>query len=490
MGYFLPKLQFEQFPSKDGSMLSVSYDFPVEMTFEDKKEIIKKVNNEIIELPYFQKFYNFQDVTQIEITDPAQRDDEITIFDIKENLEDKIAQIRNEIENEDVQIKVDDISYGPPASEYDIVAEFLSNDSEVLDKATSALSEYLDNEESVSKYENVLKEGLVKNIEIDFLEDKLGDLEVDPLIASGIVNATFSENNLGSIGDGNEKSSDVVLGYNDDSKNSIDKIRDINIPSNKTETILTNPFVGATQVIPVIVRLDDIADVKEVEKPQSIQRYKSQRVGTVNISVKEGFDVAEVENKIKEEFDEDKLKELGLESDGLTFGGQLAEFQSDYSNLQIIFLLAAIFVFLVLVFQFNSYSQPLLIMTTVPLALIGVFPGLYMIDPSINLVSGLGIIALVGIVVNDAIVFVDTMNRFSRENPKNTTADNLVKTGFTRLKPIFSTSITTIAGILPLTIVDPFWTGLGVAIIFGLIFSTAGTLIVVPVIYHSFTRKK
>lgn len=490
MGYFLPKLQFEQFPSKDGSNLSVSYDFPVEMTFDEKKDIIKKVNEEIIELPHFQKFYNYNDVTQIEITDPAKRDDDVTIFNIKDELDEKVAKIKEDVENDDVEIKVDDISYGPPASEYDIVVEFLSNDSEVLEKSTDELAKYLDGEEGVQKYENVLKEGLIKNIDIEFSEDKLSEFEVDPLVASGIVNATFSDSTLGQISSDDEKSSDIVLGYDEDSKNSIDKIRELSIPSNKAETVVTNPYAGTTLSIPVVVKLDEVADVNEVEKPQSIQRYKSERVGTVNILLKDGYDATEFEQKIKNEFNEDKLKELGLESDGLSFGGQLAEFQSDYSNLQIIFVLAAIFVFLVLVFQFNSYSQPLLIMTTIPLALIGVFPGLYVIDPSINLVSGLGIIALVGIVVNDAIVFVDTMNRFTRENPENSTADNLVKTGFTRLKPIFSTSITTIAGILPLTIVDPFWTGLGVAIIFGLIFSTVGTLIVVPVIYHSFTRKK
>lgn len=490
VGYFAPKLQFEQFPSKDGSNLSISYKFPVNATYKEKKEIIKRVNENIIDLPYFEKFYNYRNATQIELTDPALRNDNLTIFDIREQLIDKIDEIKKDV-NPDIDIKVDNVSYGPPASEYDTVVEFLSSNTLDLEKASEELAQFLDQNDKVETFENVLKEGLVKNIDVKLRDDKLQEYNISPLTVSGIINATFSDANIGSIPEGNNGiSNDVVLGYNKESINSIDKLKDILVPvvQNNTANFGINNYELVSR--PTIVRLNDIADIDEVDKPVSISRYKSRRVATTNVSLKEGVDVKAFEQEIKDRFDNNKLRELGLEKDSLTFGGQFAEFQSDYSNLQIVFILAIILVFLVLVFQFNSYSQPLLIMTTIPLALIGVFPGLYIIDPSINLVSGLGIIALVGIVVNDAIVFIDTMNRFSKENTEISTANNLVKTGFTRLKPIFSTSITTIAGILPLTIVDPFWTGLGVAIIFGLVFSTIGTLVVVPVIYHSFSRKK
>ncbi len=113
------------------------------------------------------------------------------------------------------------------------------------------------------------------------------------------------------------------------------------------------------------------------------------------------------------------------------------------------------------------------------------------------MISGLGIIALVGIVVNDAIVFISTFNRYKEEHPDDNLYQRLVRTGYTRFKPIFSTSITTIGGILPLTLTDPFWTGLGTSVISGLVFSTIGTLIAIPILYsifcnirHKFSRKK
>lgn len=490
VGYFAPKLKFEQFPSKDGTNLSVTYDFPTGTTFEEKKDVIKKVNEEIINLPYFEKFYNYGNATQIELTDPSLRSDSTTVFDIREQLISKVDEIKNDIDP-DIDIIVDNVTYGPPGSEYDTVIELLSSDSQDLNNTADEMAKFLDDNGDVEEYENVLKEGMVKSVEVDLDKGKLEEYTLNPLSISQMINAMFSEAKLGSISQDNSDITDEVrIGYDNESINSMDKLKDLSIPV--TTKISSGPtlygYTSTTQ--PMTIKLTDVAQIKEVNKPVSISRYKSRRVVTFNVTLKDGVSVEEFQKQVEDEFDADKLKDLGLQNDALVFGGQYVEFQSDYSNLQIVFLLAAIFVFLVLVFQFNSYSQPLLIMTTIPLALIGVFPGLYMIDPSINLVSGLGIVALVGIVVNDAIVFIDTMNRFSRENPNKTTADNLVKTGFTRLKPIFSTSITTIAGILPLTIIDPFWTGLGVAIIFGLIFSTLGTLVVIPVVYHSFSRKK
>lgn len=245
------------------------------------------------------------------------------------------------------------------------------------------------------------------------------------------------------------------------------------------------------------MKLSDVSDITQVEKPNSIKRLENKRVATVSVELKENADQAALDAEIKDYLTEDKLVALGLEKDGVTYGGEFSAFESDYSSLQIVFLLAMLAVYLILVYQFNSYFQPALIMFAVPLALIGVFPGLLLIGSSLNMISGLGVIALVGIVVNDAIVFISTFNRYKEEHPDDNMYQRLVRTGYTRFKPIFSTSITTIGGILPLTLTDPFWTGLGTSVISGLIFSTIGTLIAIPVLYsifcsvrYKFSRKK
>ncbi len=155
-------------------------------------------------------------------------------------------------------------------------------------------------------------------------------------------------------------------------------------------------------------------------------------------------------------------------------------------DLILVSLLAMIAVYIILINQFNSYVKPALIMLVVVTAFSGVFPGLFIFDESINLVSGLGIVALIGIAVNDAIVFIDTLQKKRKEEPEAELSEILAETGRLRFKPILSTTLTTILGILPLAITDPFWRGLGISLIFGLIFSTVATLVIMPTVYKAF----
>ena len=94
-------------------------------------------------------------------------------------------------------------------------------------------------------------------------------------------------------------------------------------------------------------------------------------------------------------------------------------------------------------------------MLAVPVSLVGVFPALYLVGSSLDMISGLGVITLVGIVVNDAIVFIDYFNRLRKNNKNQKLSEALVETGKMRFKPIFSTSITTIAAILTSRIGHP-----------------------------------
>ena len=311
----------------------------------------------------------------------------------------------------------------------------------------------------------------------DYFAAALQAQGVNPLVAAGAINAVFTEQKIGSFVVRNDGvSDDLYLRFSDASTDSVDDLKALALPT----------LSGR------IVQLQDVATIEEVTAPVQISRVDGERVATINVKLTEDApDTAqtELDQAVKDYLSTEKLDELGLASDGVIYGGALATFQEDYSNLQIVFILAMIFVYLVLVNQFNSFMQPLLILFTVPLAMIGVFPGLHIVGSSLNMISGLGVIALVGVVVNDAIVFIDAMNRHRKAMPEATWVDVLVHTGYSRFKPIFSTSITTIGGIIPLTLVDPFWQGLGTAIISGLIFSTIGTLIVIPVLYRVFKRE-
>ncbi|MCA9382985.1 efflux RND transporter permease subunit, partial [Candidatus Dojkabacteria bacterium] len=132
-------------------------------------------------------------------------------------------------------------------------------------------------------------------------------------------------------------------------------------------------------------------------------------------------------------------------------------------------------------FLYDSYLQPALVFSAVPLAFPGLFPGLFLTDNAISFFVMLGLIGLVGIVVNNSIMLLDFINHARKEGKG--IADSAAQAVRIRFRPILTTSTTTIAGLFPLAISDPFWEGLSYSIIFGLISSSILVLLVFPAYY-------
>ena len=172
----------------------------------------------------------------------------------------------------------------------------------------------------------------------------------------------------------------------------------------------------------------------------------------------------------------------------IVLGGQDEDVAQSYRDLFTAQGIAILLIYIILVIQFNSFLQPFIIMLSLPMSLIGVFWGFFIFGLTLDIATFIGVVALSGIVVNDAIVLIDRIN----QNRKNGMLidEAITEAGPARLQAIIITSITTIFGILPLSLSDAFWLGLGSAIIFGLIFSTILTLVFMPVLYKMFEWKK
>ena len=164
------------------------------------------------------------------------------------------------------------------------------------------------------------------------------------------------------------------------------------------------------------------------------------------------------------------------------------------------FLIAIFLIFLVLVLQFNSYSQPAIILYSVVLALLGVNIGLFVTGNPYSMTFAIGFIALTWVVVNDAIILVDRINRNLNRLVRNSKGkelelddyvQSLVAAGRSRLQPIIVTTLTTVFGIFPLALQDAFWAGLWYTMIFWLMAGSLMTLFVIPALYYSiYLRKK
>lgn len=166
----------------------------------------------------------------------------------------------------------------------------------------------------------------------------------------------------------------------------------------------------------------------------------------------------------------------------ISFHGQHEEVTRSFISLARAAIVAIFLIYILLVIQFKSLSQPALILLAIPMALIGAIWGLKIMDQEAGFMAFLGMISLIGIVVNDSIVLLDFINRKRREGAN--LQDAVVQGAATRLRAISLTSLTTIGGLLPLSLVGgTLFAPFGWAMIFGLAGSTVLTLIVQPVAY-------
>lgn len=175
------------------------------------------------------------------------------------------------------------------------------------------------------------------------------------------------------------------------------------------------------------------------------------------------------------------------ESEGIKaqFTGENEERDKNFRYLLYSMIIGVVLIYGILVWQFNSFRQGVIVMMTVPLSFIGVVLGMWACGFPFSLASFIGLVSLTGIVVNDAIVMVDFTNQ-ARARGLNV-YDSLIEAGINRLRPVMLTTITTIGGLLPLLLNisggAEFWQPLTGAVVFGLAFASVLTLLIIPVCY-------
>ncbi|NND70292.1 MAG: efflux RND transporter permease subunit [Rhodothermales bacterium] len=232
------------------------------------------------------------------------------------------------------------------------------------------------------------------------------------------------------------------------------------------------------QTIPVSTLLDE----DRGRAPTSIQRVDGQRVTYVNAALEQGVVLGDAVEKIQSAV-------LGLnlpEGISVSIGGEYEEQQKANRDFRIAIILALTLIYMVMAGQFERFLDPLIVMAAVPVAIIGVVPTLLVTGTSLNMQSIMGLVMLVGIVVNNAIVLVDYINLLRREQNMDM-LEAVTEAGRLRLRPILMTTMTTALGLLPLAL------GLGAGaeiqaslarvVIGGLIASTLITLVLIPVVY-------
>ncbi len=380
-----------------------------------------------------------------------------SVFELIEQLQNEVAQIP--------EIKKANISTGQGGmggGQATLDVEIYGYDFETTDRIANELSERM---ESIKGLRNIQisREEYVPEFQVDFDREKLAVNGLNMATAS-----TFLKNRVNGLTaslyreDGEEYF--VRVSHDPKYRQSIEDV----------ENILIYNTQG------VAIRVKDLGTVVERFTPPTIERKDRQRVVKVSTTLG-GTTIDKAVAGINAE-----IAEVDIPSEVIvTIGGDFKEQQESFADLGVLFLLIVILVYIVMASQFESLVYPFIIMFSLPFGISGVVLALVISGGTLNIMSFIGLIMLVGIVVKNGIVLVDYID-LNRERGMGIIRA-VVDGGKSRLRPVLMTTLTTVLGMLPLALSQSegseLWRPMAITVIGGLTVSTILTLLVIPVLY-------
>jgi len=378
-----------------------------------------------------------------------------------------ISDLRAEFDNyPGAKIELKEFEQGPPV-EAPVALRIIGENLDVL-KRISKDAEKLIREEAGTLNINNPFGSPKTDLRIQFNKEKAAVLGVPLVEADRTVRLAVAGMTVETFRDADGKEYDIVLRMPQGQQMQIEDLNQIRFST----------LSGAQ------IPLNQIADVRFETSPVLVTHYNMDRNVTLTSDVQTGYSVDQITRNIR-----NKLEAYDWPKGyRFNFGGEVESREESFGGMLQAVLVALIGIFAVLVLQFRSFRQPLIVFSAIPLAMIGSILALLITGYSFSFTAFIGLSSLVGIVINNSIILVDFTNQLRRDGMDITEA--LKNAGETRFLPIVLTTFTTVGGLLPLTLGGgSLWAPMGWTIIGGLLMSTVLTLIVVPVLYKLFVQK-
>jgi multidrug efflux pump subunit AcrB len=362
------------------------------------------------------------------------------------------------------KIEVKEFEQGPPV-EAPVAIRIMGDNLTELKQIARDVEDIIAKTQGTININNPL--GTAKtDLQVKINRDKAGILGVPLVEIDRTVRASIAGMRVSSYRDAEGKEYDIVARLPIAEKPTIDDF----------DRIYVSSVTGAQ------IPLKQVAAINFKSSPMIINHYNLERTITLTADVKGNTSVAKVTNQIVQKLEKYNWKK------GYRYGigGETETREESFGGMFKAILVAMIAIFGVLVLQFRSYSQPLIVFSAIPLAIIGSILALLITGYSFSFSAFVGLTSLVGIVVNNSIILVDYTNQLRGAGKELVEA--LKEAAETRFIPIVLTTATTIGGLIPLTLGGgTLWAPMGWTIIGGLIASTFLTLILVPVLYKVFS---
>lgn len=358
-------------------------------------------------------------------------------------------------------------SDGPPSGA-PVSVTFSSNDFAALDTAISQARTILENIEGTTDISTSEEDGGSAFI-ITLNKQRAAQLGISPATVASTLRTAINGTTATNIReDGNDV--DIVV------KAALD-----GVSSDPNTTNHATPDSIRALSIPTAngsVLLGSIVSIDITRAQTSIAHKDRERIGSVSAYITTGTNAISVNSELIKQ-----LEEQGL-PDGVTLsvGGETEDVQRSFAEMGIAFIAGIILMLGILVLEFNSFRNSLFLLSVIPLSMIGVFLGLLILRQPLSFSSLLGIIALAGVIINHAIILMDSINRIRAEQPELDNKNVIIEASTSRLRPIVLTTITTVVGMIPLLSASALWSPLAAGIMFGLAFSTLLTLVLIPIL--------
>ena len=345
----------------------------------------------------------------------------------------------------------------------------------VLKKISNQVVESLSKEKEIVDIDNNLKMGKPE-IQISVDRDKASSMGITVSDVATTVDAAFLGKEVTKYRDQGDEY-DIRVRFSE---------RDRKTVSNLSDVLISSP--GG-----FLVNLTEIADIKEGRGPVKIEREDQERVVIISADTTSS-DLKSIESKVKKILDTIPLPEGYY----FRYGGSLEDMEELMTTMFFTIGLIILLVYMVMASQFESLIHPLSIMFAVPMSIVGVALALFVTGTSLSVMSFIGIMILIGVVVNNGIVLIDYVNHLRAQGLEKSEA--LIQGGLTRIRPILMTTLTTILALLPMAVNRgegaELFSPISITIFGGLLVSTLLTLLIVPSIYSliddagAWTRKK
>ena len=469
----LPNIGKELIPEVHQGTIFVNLTFPVGTPVEKSDKSLQKISSQISKIALTKGISYFAGTTKDELSEKevGEHIGKVTVNIVKSgNIqaveEHVIANIRTVLkEFSDVNYNISRPALFTIKSPIELIVKGFNL--EELRRVSSELYQRISKIEGLKDVESSVKSGFPELV-VEFERAKLAHFGMNAFDVASIIKNKI-EGFVATKYKERDRRIDVRVYLKDDQRTRAENIK----------SLIINPG----DKIPIF--LSSVANVKMLNGPNEIRRVNQDRSAIISANIS-NLNLTEAASRIYSE-----VEKYPMPPDfTYELSGQNQEMKTSSSSLTLAMVLAIFLVYIVMASQFESFLHPFLILFTIPMALIGVFITLYVLKIPIGVTVYIGMITLVGIVVNNAIVFIDYINLLRKRGIEKIEA--IKQAGKVRLRPILITTSTTVLGLLPMAIGlgegTEIRTPMAISIIAGLISATFLTLVLIPLVYNRFSK--